>query len=89
MKAISIRVFGKVQGVYFRASTREKANELGLCGWCKDEPEGTVFIHAEGSEEALSLLLAWCHQGPQWSSVTEVKHESTEVEGLNGFGIRR
>ena len=89
MQALSIRVSGKVQGVFFRASTKEKATELGLSSWCRNEPDGCVLIHAEGNADSLESLLAWCHEGPRWANVTKVEKEAVNSEGLNGFGIKR
>ena len=53
MKHLDITVTGLVQGVWFRAGTKEQAGELGLLGWVKNRPEGTVEIHAEGEKPQL------------------------------------
>ncbi|MFN7014688.1 MAG: acylphosphatase, partial [Bacteroidia bacterium] len=59
-KAFQIQVIGKVQGVYYRQSTRDKALELSLKGTVQNLPDGSVLIHAEGSEEKIRELISWC-----------------------------
>ena len=89
MQAKRIKVTGKVQGVYFRASTQEQAKQLGIKGWCKNEPDGSVLIIAEGAEENLNALVEWCHHGPSNASVEKVLVESIEASGFEGFEIKR
>ena len=89
MKALSIQVKGTVQGVFYRASTRSKANELGLKGWCRNELDGSVLIHAEGEAQALEIMVAWCQQGPRHARVRSVDWVEVEIEGYEGFEIRR
>lgn len=57
-------VHGRVQGVFFRASTQKKARALGLTGWVRNLPDGTVEVLAVGPRPALEALLAWLHEGP-------------------------
>ena len=80
---IAIRVHGKVHGVFFRASTKEKAQELGLTGFVQNEEDGTVYIEAEGNPSALKQLEQWTHEGPRMAKVEKVVVE--EKEGLAGF----
>lgn len=89
MRAVSIKVYGKVQGVFYRASTLEEANTLELKGWCQNEPDGTVLIHAEGSVEAIASLTDWCSKGPRWANVSNVEIVETEVQHFATFDIRR
>lgn len=84
---LSIRVTGKVQGVFFRASTREEAQRLGLRGWVRNEPDGTVRIEAEGDEQALDQLVAWCQHGPAQAQVNDVTVQAGEVEHCAGFRV--
>ncbi|MDP6476716.1 MAG: acylphosphatase, partial [Nitrospinaceae bacterium] len=62
--AVHIIVHGRVQGVFFRASTQTRALELSLVGWVRNLPDSSVEIHAEGDRENLELLIEWCRQGP-------------------------
>ncbi len=79
-----MRVHGKVHGVFFRVSTVEKAEELGLTGFVQNERDGTVYMEAEGAPEALQKLEQWAHEGPKRARVEKVEVE--EKEELNGFG---
>ena len=89
-KHISIRVHGKVQGVFFRASTQEKARELGLNGFVQNEDDGTVYLEAEGDTEALRKLEDWVHEGPSGARVERVDVKTTdELKGFDGFEQRR
>ena len=82
-KRVAMRVHGKVQGVFFRASAQGKALELGLNGYVQNDPDGTVYLEAEGNPEALKQLEEWAHQGPDHARVEKVEVE--EKEGLKGF----
>ncbi len=68
-------VHGRVQGVFFRASTQKVARRLGVTGWVRNCSDGTVEVMASGDEAALQNLLAWLHQGPPMARVTQVVHE--------------
>ena len=82
-------VGGKVQGVFFRASTREQALKLGLRGYAKNLPDGRVEVLAEGDERALNALERWLHVGPPMARVELVERGDVEVdvvgEGFKGF----
>ena len=84
----SIVVSGKVQGVFYRASTRQKAEELNIKGFAQNLPNGNVLIEAEGEEEQLTKLVAWCSQGPPTAAVKEVKVETGTVTGFLSFSIK-
>ena len=83
------RVEGRVQGVFFRASTRDKAVELGLRGWVRNLSDGRVEALACGTEQQLATLEAWLHQGPPMASVTRLEIEACEAtEAYSDFTIR-
>jgi len=89
-KRVAMRVHGKVQGVFFRASTQEKAQELGLTGFVQNEPDGTVYLEAEGSAQALKQLEQWAHEGPRRAKVEKVEvEEKQELKGFEKFEQRR
>lgn len=88
MRALNIAVQGRVQGVFFRASTRDKALELGIKGWCKNQSDGSVLIHAEGEENALGTFVSWCHQGPMMARVTKLIKEEVKSGEFSAFEIR-
>ena len=84
-----IRVNGKVQGVCFRAFTRDRATELGLAGWVKNETDGTVYLEVEGNKPKLELLMNELRSGPGRSFVDDVEVDWTPAEDQwNEFTIR-
>lgn len=88
-KHFSIHVSGKVQGVFFRASTQEKANELSIKGFVRNERDGSVFIEAEGEEDQLRSFIEWCRQGPRMAQVTSCKIEEGPLQHYPSFTIQR
>ncbi|HAT03772.1 MAG TPA: acylphosphatase [Candidatus Magasanikbacteria bacterium] len=75
MKQLHLIIHGKVQGVFFRETTKEKAQELGLFGYVKNMSNGTVEVVVEGDEERLKKLLKWCKIGTQYAKVDKVVEE--------------
>jgi len=86
--AVNINITGHVQGVFFRSETQAKAQELELTGWVRNCEDGSVEIHAEGSEESLQKLEEWCQVGPTAAKVEHVERENAEDEGCSGFEVR-
>ena len=80
MKRIIINVYGLVQGVFFRYTTRKVARELDITGLVKNMPDGSVYIEAEGPEDKLLELLEFAKNGPKHAQVEKVKHEFKEFE---------
>jgi acylphosphatase len=81
-------VSGRVQGVTYRASTREAARERGVDGWVRNLEDGRVEAVFEGDPEAVESMVAWCHDGPRRAQVADVGTEDEPPEGLTGFEIR-
>lgn len=79
-------VSGRVQGVFYRASTREQALRLGLTGHARNLPDGRVEVRAHGEAAALEALERWLWQGPPAARVTDVVREADEGEPPEGFG---
>ena len=82
------RVSGKVQGVSYRASTRQKARDLGLNGWVRNCPDGSVELQASGDPQALQQLEAWLWQGPAEARVLAVESSTADDEPGAGFEVR-
>jgi acylphosphatase len=80
-----VRVRGRVQGVFFRASARREAERLGVAGFARNEPDGSVTLDLEGSPEALDAMVAWAHDGPANARVDAVDVESAQSAGRFGF----
>jgi acylphosphatase len=81
-------VEGRVQGVFFRDSTRRRAVELGLAGWVRNCTDGAVEAVFQGSPCAVAAAIEWCRTGPPRAHVTAVQEFSEPVEPLTGFTIR-
>lgn len=81
---VHVIISGRVQGVWFRASTKQKAKQLKIFGWVKNNPEGTVEAVFEGEENSIKDILDWCHRGPPLAKVTNV--EINYREPSNDFG---
>ncbi len=79
------RVTGRVQGVFYRDSTREVAERLGITGYAKNMPDGSVEVLACGNNENLSELLTWLRVGPRMAAVDEVSVTVTDCEPPVGF----
>jgi acylphosphatase len=88
MKRIHATVHGRVQGVFFRETTRQEGQKLGLTGWVRNLADGTVQTEFQGDEETVKLLLKWLPQGSSMSQVTRVESRETDpVSGEFGFEI--
>lgn len=87
MSQICIHCFvsGKVQGVWYRASTKEKAESLGLTGWAKNLPDGRVEVFACGEEEKVAELYEWLKEGPRLANVAAVSYEEVAWIAHEGF----
>jgi len=87
---IKIRVEGKVQGVYYRASTKDKARSLGLNGYVKNETDGSVTILASGEKAQIDDLLSWCKTGVDLARVDNIQYQQTADEiKCSSFDIKR
>lgn len=89
MPTIHLLVKGKVQGVFYRANTKKKAEELGVKGWVKNTPEGDVEIMAQATPEALKEFTDWCHDGPPAANVTHVHVTEKEESWFDKFYITK
>lgn len=85
-----VYVSGTVQGVYFRANTREEARKRDVTGWVKNLGDGRVEAVFEGNNDAVEEMIEWCHTGSPRASVTDVDVERSEPRGdFDSFEIRR
>jgi acylphosphatase len=85
---LRIRVHGRVQGVYFRQGAKREALRLGLSGYARNEPDGTVLIEVEGEQTSLDRFLDWCATGPPDARVAQVETADGELVGYRGFDTR-
>ncbi|WP_428263598.1 acylphosphatase [Haliangium sp.] len=87
---VHLRVTGRVQGVFYRATTQERAQSLGLTGWVSNKPDGSVELEAQGPKAKLDALAAWCRRGPPNARVDAVAVTPIAlVPDERGFQIRR
>jgi acylphosphatase len=87
LKHIKLTVKGRVQGVWFRASTKEQADKLGINGYVRNLLNGNVYIEAEGMQEQLQLFVIWCKKGPRLAHVSEVIEKQGIPVHFAGFEI--
>ena len=89
MKTAFIKVYGKVQGVYFRQNTIVQAKALNITGYTLNAKDGTVEIMAQGNPQSIDALIAWCHQGPERARVDKVDvKEVEEKTSFRSFEVR-
>jgi len=86
---VYLKIHGRVQGVFFRASTQREAHELGLTGWVRNCPDGSVETLAEGKSETVEEFVRWCRHGPPRAHVTRVDLDRSEYRGeFQDFEVR-
>lgn len=83
-----VLVSGRVQGVYYRANTREQASEVGVNGWVRNRNDGRVEAVFEGTRSDVETMVEWCQTGSPRASVEDLTVEYDEPEGLEGFEVR-
>lgn len=86
--AVDVIVSGRVQGVSFRAYAEREAQVLGVTGWVRNEPDGSVAGHFEGDPVAVDALVEWCREGPRLARVQRVVTRPGAVTGARSFEIR-
>ncbi len=88
IQRVTMTIQGRVQGVFFRESTKNKAKELGLAGIVQNQSDGSVYVDVEGEKEKLQELLDWCHHGPSSARVDSLEHEFTsDLKGYQEFEV--
>ena len=89
MRRVHLIISGRVQGVYFRQSTKDRALEYGVSGWVRNRLDGTVELVAEGESNAVNRLVSWCSVGPKMAIVDAVERIDEEPVGIpQGFDVR-
>jgi len=88
VKAVTVKVTGRVQGVSFRWYAVQEAERCGVAGWVRNEPDGSVAAHVEGDDAAVDAMVEWFRQGPSFASVRDVAVTEARPTGADSFGIR-
>jgi acylphosphatase len=83
-----VMVSGRVQGVFFRQETAQRARTRGVSGWVRNLPDGRVEAVLEGSRDSVDSMVAWMHQGPRWAGVEDVEVSWEPPAGEAGFRVR-
>jgi acylphosphatase len=84
-----VLISGRVQGVFFRASTKQKAEQLGVKGWVRNTSDGRVEAVFQGNEDSVKEMIKWCHNGPSLSRVDNIDIEEKQISNkLYDFSIR-
>jgi acylphosphatase len=86
---MSILVKGRVQGVFYRASAKAKAEALRITGFVRNLSDGNVYIEAEGTDEDLDRFKTWCSHGPPHAQVTQVEINEGDLHGYTSFEVVR
>lgn len=89
MPLYKLRIHGRVQGVFYRYSTKQQAESLGITGMVKNEMDGSVYAEIEGEETALRQMIEWCREGPERAVVQEVVVHAGPPKGYTSFEIVR
>lgn len=87
IKHLNITIYGQVQGVFFRASAKEQADKLGITGFAQNQPDGSVYIVAEGNDKDLDHFLRWCKTGPSGAKVEKIQVTENKPENFSQFEI--
>jgi acylphosphatase len=87
-RAVRALVEGRVQGVFFRASTRAEAERRGVAGWAANRPDGSVEVLLEGAPDAVGELIDFLHEGPPHAHVSDVRVDEVAPRGLDRFAVR-
>lgn len=87
-RAVQVRVTGRVQGVFYRRYAAEEAARLGVAGWVSNERDASVLVHAEGEDDAVDAMVAWCREGSPASAVDQLDVEEVDPAGSSGFDVR-
>ena len=85
MKHLNITIYGKVQGVFFRAATKAVADQLGVKGFVKNQEDGSVYVEAEGDEFSLNSFLEFCNEGPEKAKVEKVEITEGDLKNYRNF----
>jgi acylphosphatase len=88
MKRVRVRIRGRVQGVFFRAEARARAESLGLSGWVRNAEDGSVEAAFEGEDERVDSMVDWSRRGPSGARVDEVEVAGEQPTGESGFSVR-
>ncbi len=82
---LNIKIYGIVQGVFFRTSAKKEAENLNISGFVRNESDGTVYIEVEGKKKSLDKFLQWCKDGPEAAQVEKIEVSAGPLKNFSGF----
>lgn len=85
MLHLNIKIYGKVQGIFYRVTAKEQAKGLSIVGFARNEPDGTVYIEAEGKKQNLDKFLKWCEVGPSLARVDKIEVTPGQFKKFSDF----
>ena len=88
MKSVHVKILGRVQGVWYRASTKQKAESLGIKGWVRNTNDGCVEAVFEGEGSLVDEMISWCRQGPPMAQVENIDIKTQNLSNFEGFKIK-
>lgn len=88
IQSVKINVYGKVQGVGFRYSVLQKANDMGINGFVKNRTDGSVYMEIEAESDIIEIFVSWCKKDPSWSRVNQVKVMEIPFNNYRDFCIK-
>jgi acylphosphatase len=83
MKHSNLKIYGKVQGIFYRMAALERAHELNLVGWVRNLEDGTVEIEVQGEKNAIERFIEWCKKGPKGAHVESVEEKTKDVKKIS------
>lgn len=86
-KHFNIKIYGLVQGIFFRATAKKLADDLGIVGFAENKPDGSVYIEAEGEENKLNKFVKWCNKGPQMAQVEKILVTEGKLKNFSKFEV--
>lgn len=88
-KHVNINICGLVQGVFFRVSAKQQADKLNITGFARNEPDGSVYIEAEGQEKDLDKFIKWCNIGPTLAEVEKIITSEGSLKNFKEFYVKQ
>ena len=85
MKHANIKIYGLVQGIFFRATAKQEADKLNITGFAKNKEDGSVYIEAEGEKENVDKFIKWCKIGPTLAKVEKVLVTEGQIKNYSEF----
>lgn len=84
---VNVKIYGRVQGIFYRATAKEEADKLNIKGFVQNMPDGSVYIEAEGEKDQLDKFIKWCNSGPSMAKVEKIEVSEGQLKNFTGFEV--